>query len=127
MRKSVIVSGVAMAAVIGLSGQALALGVGDLAKVVLGNGSVIKKADEKCGTSLGLTGGDRLTLSSAYSAVERALSKKEYTALNNSTTSAAETASQSSTFCNETKVKKKGMLSKIGKAAKGLLGKRLGL
>ncbi len=125
MRKQIVMNGLAMCAVIGLSSHALALGIGDLAKVVLGNGSVIKKADQKCGTSLGLTGRDRLTLATANSAVQKSLSKKEYATLNNAATSAAETEAQSPAFCNETKKKKKGLLSKIGKAAKGLISKRI--
>jgi antitoxin component of RelBE/YafQ-DinJ toxin-antitoxin module len=105
-----------------LSSPALAVGLGDLAKVVLGGGSVLKKGKEKCGSSLGLTTKEQLQLAFAQAAAEKALPISEYLALDQTAKAEADVASQSPTFCTETKAKKKGLLAKIGKAAKGLAG-----
>jgi hypothetical protein len=113
-------------AILGVSSMALALGVGDLAKVVLGNGSVLKKADQKCGTTLGLTSGERGSIESAFAAARSALKANEFSTLSDAATAAADDQAESSTFCNDTKKKKKGLLSKMGGAAKGLFKKRLG-
>ena len=65
MRKILIKYSVAVTAFALLTTPAAALGIGDLAKVVLGNGSVLKKGEEKCGTSLGLTKKDSLAMTFA--------------------------------------------------------------
>ena len=105
-----------------MSSPALAVNLGDLAKVVLGGGSILKKGKEKCGSSLGLTTKEQLQLTFARAAAERALPISEYLMLDQTAKAEADVASQSPTFCAETKTKKKGLLSKIGKAAKGLAG-----
>ena len=104
-----------------------ALGLGDLAKVVLGGGSILKKGQAKCGSALGLTSVDELKLTFARAAAERALPISEFLAIDKASNAEADKAAESSTFCPETKAKKKGLLSKIGKAAKGLAGKGLGI
>ena len=105
-----------------IASPVLAVGLGDLAKVVLGGGSILKKGKEKCGNALGLSTKEQLQLTFARAAAERALPISEYLALDQTTKTEAEVASQSPTFCTETKAKKKGLLSKIAKAAKGLAG-----
>ena len=104
-----------------------AVGLGDLAKVVLGGGSILKKGQSKCGSAFGLTTKDELTLTFARAAAERALPISEFLAIDTASNTEADKAAESSTFCPETKAKKKGLLAKIGKAAKGLAGKGLGL
>ncbi len=107
---------------IALTSPAMAVGLGDLAKVVLGGGSILKKGKEKCGTSLGLSTKEQLQLAFAQAAAEKALPISEFLALDQASKAEADVASQSPTFCTETKAKKKGLLAKIGKAAKGLAG-----
>ncbi len=106
-----------------------ALGLDDLAKVVLKGNSVLKKGDEKCGKSATLTSAESLLLSEARNAVFKSIPAAEFTRLDAEAEASADTASQSSTFCPETKKKKKGLLSSVKKAGKSILlgGKLLGL
>lgn len=103
---------------------ATALGIGDLAKIVLGNSSVLKKGQEKCGQTLGLTNDDSLAMTLARAAVEKALPISQFTALDNAANTSATTAAQTPTFCNETKVQKPSMMKTIAKAGKAILKAR---
>jgi antitoxin component of RelBE/YafQ-DinJ toxin-antitoxin module len=114
-----------------ISVPAAALGIGDLAKVVLGGSSVLKKGEEKCGTSLGLTKDDSLAITLARGAVEKALPISEFVSLDKAAEADATKSATTPTFCNETKAKKPGLMKSITKAGKaifksGALGK-LGL
>jgi antitoxin component of RelBE/YafQ-DinJ toxin-antitoxin module len=100
---------------------ATALGIGDLAKVVLGGNSVLKKGEQKCGTSLGITKNDSLAMTFARSAVEQALPISQFTALDKAAEADATSASTAPTFCNETKKKKSGLMKSITKAGKSIL------
>jgi antitoxin component of RelBE/YafQ-DinJ toxin-antitoxin module len=100
---------------------ATALGIGDLAKVVLGGNSVLKKGEQKCGTSLGLTKDDSLAMTFARSAVEQALPISQFTALDKAAETEATSAATAPTFCNETKKKKSGLMKSITKAGKSIL------
>jgi hypothetical protein len=100
---------------------AQALGIGDLAKVVLKGNSVLKKGEQKCGKSLALTKTENLILSEARSAVFKALPAAQFTQLDSSAEAEADTSAQSPTFCPETKAKKKGLLSKVKSAGKAIL------
>lgn len=112
---------------VALASPAVAVGLGDLAKVVLGGGSVLKKGEEKCGNSLALTKDDSLALTFARAAAERALPISEFTALDRAANSDAEKSSTSSTFCPETKAKKSGIMKAVKKAGKSILmGRVLG-
>ncbi len=102
-------------------------GLGDFAKTVLSGKSVLKTAEKKCGSSLALTPKDNLTLDTAVSAARKALLPAEFLKLDEQAESEAKQASQASGFCNDTKAKKKGILSKVGGAGKKLLGKKLGI
>jgi hypothetical protein len=124
MRVNVRISLTALAA-IGLAVPAQAVGIGDLAKVVLGGGSILKKGDEKCGSKLGLTRDDSLAIAFARAAAERALPRAEFTALDKAAEADANKQAQSSTFCGETKKKKSGLMSKIKKAGKSILAKQV--
>jgi hypothetical protein len=107
---------------------AQAVGLGDLAKVILGGKSVLKKAEDKCGTKSSLTATERAILDSAVEAARSSLTAAQFESLNNTSRAEAETASTSPEFCKETPKKKKGLLSKIGKAGKKIIGaKVLGL
>ncbi len=113
------------AAAVLAAAPAHAVGLGDLAKVVLGGSSVLKKGAEKCGTSLGLTQKDDLALTFARSAAEQALPLSEFTALDTATKAEADTSATSPTFCADTAKKKTGIISKVKKAGQDLLKKRL--
>lgn len=115
-------TGVAMA--FGLAAPATAVGIGDLAKVVLSGSSILKKAEEKCGNSLGLTREDSLALTLARSAVEQTLPLSQLTALDKASQSEAETAAKETGFCPETKKKKSGLMKRISKAGKAILKKK---
>jgi hypothetical protein len=110
-----------------VAAPAAAIGLDDLAKVILGGNSVLKKSEEKCGKSGQLTASDNSILDNAVSAVRQSISAERYTSIDAVARANAEQDSQSTDFCPETKKKKKGLLGKIGKAAKGILkGKSLG-
>lgn len=100
---------------------AVALGVGDLAKVILGNGSVLKKGEEKCGTALGLTKNDSLAMTFARSAAEQSLPISQFLALEKASQVDAATAANDANFCNETKKKKSGLMKAMTKAGKSIL------
>jgi antitoxin component of RelBE/YafQ-DinJ toxin-antitoxin module len=120
MRKTFITLSIAAAFALAAT-PASALGLGDLAKVVLGNSSVLKKGEEKCGTSLGLTKDDSLAMTLARSAVEQSLPLSEFLALDKASQVDATTASATPTFCNETKKKKSGLMKAMSKAGKSIL------
>jgi hypothetical protein len=105
-----------------VSAPASAVGLEDLAKVVLGGKSVLKKADEKCPkNSFALTKNDELAMTLAVAAVEQALPVSQFQALDKKATDDASTASNDTQFCAETKKKKSGLMSKIKKAGKSIL------
>lgn len=126
MRKSII-SGAAILAIAVASTPVAAIGLGDLAKVVLNGGSILKKGQQKCGSSLGLTTRDQLSLTFARAAAERSLPISEFLSLDQAGNAAADQAAQSTTFCDDTKKQKKGLLAKIAKAAKGMATAKAGL
>ncbi len=103
---------------------AQAIGIGDLAKTVLGGSSVLKKGEEKCGRSIGVTRRDSLAITYARSVVEQALPLSQFVALDQTATTDAATAAQSDTFCKETAAKKPSMMKKIIKAGKSILKAR---
>lgn len=124
MKKSAIFGALVAVAV---AAPAQALGIEDLAKVVLGGNSVLKKAEQNCGNNGQLTLADNATLSMAVDAVRNKLVPERFTALDGVAQAEADTQSQSQTFCTETKTKKKGLLSKIKKAGRNILLGGLGL
>jgi hypothetical protein len=125
MRKSILIGAAALALV---AVPASAIGLDDLLKTVLGGKSILKKAETKCGKAATLTAADNGTINTAVAAVRSAISAKKFATLDGVARADADTQAQSETFCPETTVKKKGILSKIGKAGKAILGsKKLGI
>lgn len=107
---------------------ALAVGLEDLAKVVLGGQSVLKKADETCPkASFSLTKSDQLALTFARAAAEQALPISQVVAIDQASNADAAADAKNPAFCNETKKKKSGLMSKIKKAGRALAKARLGL
>jgi hypothetical protein len=125
MRKSILIGASALALI---AVPASAIGLDDLLKTVLGGKSILKKAETKCGQTATLTAADNGTINTAVAAVRSAISSQKFAKLDGVARADADTQAQSETFCPETKAKKKGILSKIGKAGKAILkGKTLGL
>lgn len=122
MRKSVL--GVGAAALL-LAGPARAVGVEDLAKIVLGSGSILKKAEASCQASGKLSKSDTLALTFARAAAEQALPISQFQSLDRAADAEATSASQATGFCPETKKKKSGLMSKIRKAGKALIQARM--
>jgi hypothetical protein len=110
---------------IAVTTPALALGVGDLAKAVLGNGSILKQGQQTCGSSLSLSLKDTLMMAAAKEAVRKALPATQFSTLESATQADAAKAAQSPGFCNQTVKKKPSLLEKIGNAGK-LLAKLKG-
>ncbi len=109
----------------GIAAPAQAVGIGDLAKVILGGDKVLKKAQSTCGSSLALTSEESLALTFARAAAEKALPISQFTALDTQAQASADQQAQSGTFCNETKAKKPGLMSKIKKAGKSIIKARV--
>jgi hypothetical protein len=128
MRISVRTSIVA-ATLVAMSGPVLAIGLGNLgnlAKVVLGGGSVLKQGQKSCGSSLSLSLQDTITMAAAKEAVRKALPAAQFSALETASQTDAAKAAQSPNFCQDTVKKKPSLIEKIGNAAK-VIGKLKGL
>ena len=104
---------------------AYALGVGDLAKVVLGNGATVQKAAETCPTKVSLTSQDSLTMMVARQAAEKILPATEFLALDTAATTQATTQAATPGFCNQTAKKKNGLLDAIKRAGQQLITRRV--
>ena len=103
-----------------------AVGVEDLAKVVLNGNSVLKKADTTCEGQASLSVTDNTVLDTAVDAAKRTLVPERFSILNSVANAQADEQAQSDTFCPDTKAKKPGLLSEIKKAGKKLLLKKIG-
>ncbi len=103
-----------------------AVGLGDLAKVILNGNSVLKKGATTCGSSLALSSSDLSTMDIARLAAQKVLPKTQFMALETAAEADAAAQAKSVTFCDETKAKKPGLLGKIGKAGKSILKGKLG-
>ena len=118
--------GAAVVVVIAMTSvPAHALGIGDLAKVVLGNGATVKKAAETCPTKVALTTRDSLTMQIARAAAERALPAPQFLALDTAATTQATTQAATPGFCNQTARKKNRLLDAIKKAGQKLITARV--
>jgi hypothetical protein len=124
MIRKLTVTGVAMAAMVSFPAQAL--GLGDLAKVVLGNGATVQKAAEICPTNkFALTSQDSLTMQIARAAAEKALPQSQFLALDTAASTQATTQAATPGFCNTTAKKKSGLLDAIKKAGQQLITARV--
>jgi hypothetical protein len=110
---------------LGIATPANAVGLGDLAKVVLGGSSVLKKSETTCGKAAALAPQESMTIQVARQAAQKVLSPEQFLALESASDTQATTAAQSPTFCNETKAKKPGLLKSIANAGKKLLGAKM--
>ncbi len=104
---------------------ALALGVGDLAKVVLGNGATVQKAADTCANKVMLAPQDSMMMQIARQAAERALPANQFMALDTAATTQATTQAKAPGFCDKTAKKKNGLLDAIKKAGQKLITARV--
>jgi antitoxin component of RelBE/YafQ-DinJ toxin-antitoxin module len=114
-----------MIALTGLfAAPAAAVGIEDLAQVVLGGGAVLKKAEQTC-ANVRLVKNDQLALTFARAAAEQALPISQFQAIDQIAVSDAAKEAESKGFCQGTKKKKSGMMAKIKKAGKALVKARI--
>lgn len=128
MIRKLTVAGVAVAAMVSV--PAHALGLGDLAKVVLGNGATVQKAADTCQNQnaqnkVSLTSQDSLTMQIARAAVEKALPQAQFLALDTAASTQATTQAATPGFCATTAKKKNGLLDAIKKAGQQLITARV--
>jgi hypothetical protein len=128
MIRKLTVAGVALAAMVSV--PAHALGVGDLAKVVLGNGATVQKAADTCQNQTGtnkfsLTSQDSLTMQIARAAAEKALPQAQFLALDTAANTQATTQAAAPGFCATTAKKKNGLLDALKKAGQQLITARV--
>lgn len=105
---------------------AQAMGLADLAKVVLGNGAVLQKGADTCPASkLSLGSNELLALSIARQAAQSALPAQQFLSLDTAANSQAVTQSQSPKFCDTTAKKKNVLLDAVKKAGQKLVTARV--
>jgi hypothetical protein len=102
-----------------VASQAHAVGLGDLARVVLGNGAVLQKGSDTC-PKLTLKPNELFALSIARQAAQSALPAQEFLSLDTSANSTAVTQAQTPGFCKKTAKRKNGMLDAVKKAGQKL-------
>lgn len=116
----------ALAATIAITaGPAYAMGLGDLAKVVLGNGSTVQKAADTCGDKVTLAPEETLALSIARQAAQSALPSEQFLTLDTAANSQAVSRSQARGFCNKTARRKNILIDAIKKAGQKLVTARV--
>jgi hypothetical protein len=120
------VSGAVLAAImIMTSVPAQAIGLGDLAKVVLGNGATVQKAADTCPNKVTLAPSETLALSLARQAAENALPSAQFLMLDTAANSQAVTQSQTPGFCNRTAKRKNVLIDAVKKAGQKLITARV--
>lgn len=107
------------------SAPAHAIGLEDLAKVVLGGNSVLKKSETKCGSTAALSTKDSLTMEVAREAAKKVLTPAQFLALDTASEAEATTAASIPSFCKETVANKPSLLKTISKAGKKLVTARV--
>ncbi|MEY4501259.1 MAG: hypothetical protein RIS52_1149 [Pseudomonadota bacterium] len=125
MRTKLILAGAVSAILVAT--PALAVGMFDLAKTVLGGKSVLKTAEQKCGSALALNQQDNTTIDFAVAAAKKAIPQAQFLSLDSQSNAQAAQQSQQTGFCDNTKKSKKGILGKIGDAGKKLIRGKIGL
>ena len=100
-------------------------GLRDLAKVVLGNGSVLQRGADSCGTKLQLSAQDLLLLSVARQAAETSLPVEQFVTLQGQANVAAVTASSKPGFCDQTAKRKDRLLDAVKRAGEKLVTARV--
>jgi hypothetical protein len=106
-------------------GSAHAAGLGDLARVVLGNGAVLQKGNDTCANKLSLASDEKLALSLARQAAQSVLPSQEFLSLDTSANAQAVTQAQSPKFCDRTAKRKNVMLDAVKKAGQKLVTARV--
>jgi hypothetical protein len=107
---------------------AQAAGLGDLAKVVLGNGAVLQKSNDTCQQTTGRTTlgmNELLALSIARQAAQNALPADQFLSLDTAASANAVKAAQAPRFCDNTAKKKNVLLDAVKKAGQKLVTARV--
>lgn len=103
---------------------AQAMSIGDLAKIVLGNGAVLQKSSDDCPKSA-LQPSELFALSLARQAAQSALPPEQFMSLDTSASSQAVTAAQKPGFCRKTAKRKNVLLEAVKKAGQKLVTARV--
>lgn len=103
----------------------MAIGLGDLAKVVLGNGAVLQKGSDTCPNKLTLGIEEMLALSLARQAAQNALPGEQFIKLDTAANNQAVVASQDRRFCDKTAKRKKVLLDAVKRAGERLVTARV--
>ncbi len=114
-----------VAGAIMISVPAYALGLGDLAKIVLGNGATVQKAADTCADKVTLAPAETLALSIARQAAQSALPPEQFLTLDTSANSQAVTKSQAPGFCKDTAKRKNVLIDAVKKAGQRLITARV--
>jgi hypothetical protein len=104
---------------------AYALGLGDLAKIVLGNGATVQKAADTCANKVMLAPEETLALTIARQAAQSALPSAQFLTLDTAANSQAVTQSQAPGFCNKTAKRKNVLIDAVKKAGQKLITARV--
>jgi hypothetical protein len=107
---------------------AQAAGLGDLARVVLGNGAVLQKSNDTCPQTTGkatLAMEELLALSIARQAAQNALPAPQFLSLDTAANANAVKAAQAPRFCDTTAKKKNVLLDAVKKAGQKLVTARV--
>ncbi len=104
---------------------AQALGLGDLAKVVLGNGATVQKAADTCPNKVTLAPEESLALSMARQAAQSALPGAQFLSLDTAANSQAVTQSQAPGFCARTARRKNILIDAVKRAGQKLITARV--
>ena len=104
---------------------AQAIGLSDLARIILGNGATVQKAADACPNKVTLAPEESLALSVARQAAESALPSMQFMALDTAATSQAVTQSKAPGFCNKTAKRKNVLIDAVKKAGQKLITARV--
>jgi hypothetical protein len=116
---------IAVAAAMLSIGSAHAAGLGDLARVVLGNGAVLQKGSDTCANKISLASDEKLALSLARQAAQSVLPSQEFLSLDTAANAQAVTQAQSPKFCDRTAKRKNVLLDAVKKAGQKLVTARI--
>jgi hypothetical protein len=111
-----------MAGAIALA-PALAADLEGQAKLVLDGYALLKKSEQSCAAAA-LRKSDQLALTYARAAAEQALTISQFQAIDQAAVASAAAQAESRGFCQETKRKKSGLMSRIKKGGKALVKAR---
>ena len=93
----------------------------DHARIAIGDGAMLKRAEAVCGPAGKLAKKDLLSVTYARAAAEQALPLSQFQPLLQTSEDAALTASQAANFCADTRKRRSSMVSRVRKAGQALV------